>query len=84
MTNEVAKLLTENYGEIREDYSGRYMYGKETIAVIYEDPSQFQECLVNAAFALGMDEDINNKAYDILEELYKLRTDNMGLGIVVY
>jgi hypothetical protein len=84
MTSEVAELLAENNGEIRDNYSGRCMYGAQTFAVVYDDGSQFQEAILDAAFRLGQDADDDHDAYDKLMQLREIRTDNMGLGIVVY
>lgn len=82
MREEVAALLTEDMGEVRDDYSGRGMYGESTYAVTYDSNSDFEAALLNAAFDLGA-----NGADDVeglLADMRNLRKDSMGMGIVVY
>ena len=82
MMEEEAVLLTEDMGEMRDDYSGRGMYGETTYAVCFDSQSDFERALLNAAFDLGQ-----NGADDVeglLSDLRNLRRDSMGLGIVVY
>ena len=87
MKQPLAELLTQNYGEIRDDYSGRFMFGQTTHAVVYENHQQFMECLTYAAFQLGkeyVEGDYDGDQHRMVEELARLRQDSMGLGIVVY
>ena len=80
MRKKLAELLTENMGEIREDYKGRFMSAGET-AVVFDDNQDYQTALIYAAFYIGQENDGDD---DRIEELMKLRTDSMGLSIVVY
>ena len=82
MMEEVAVLLTEDMGEVRDSYSGRGMYGEETYAVVFDSQSDYQRALLYAAFNLG--ETGADDVEGLLADLAKLRTDSMGLGIVVY
>ncbi len=84
MTKELADLLTEDMGEIRDDYSGRGMYGTQTYAVSFDSESDFRTSALSAAFALGEQAETDDDVYDHLEALKLLRMDSMGLGIVVY
>lgn len=83
MRQALATLLAEDMGEIRDDYSGRGMYGDNTFAVVFDCQSDFQNALVFAAYAIGRD-DSPDSAEDDLQALSSLRLDSMGLGIVVY
>lgn len=82
MRQEVAELLSEDMGEIREDYSGRCMYGKTTHAVVYDSRGDYERALIYAAYEVGArgDDDVEGT----LGELMNLATDSMGMGIVVY
>jgi hypothetical protein len=82
MRQEVAELLSEDMGEIRDDYSGRGMYGKSTHAVVYDSRGDFESALINAAFEVGARGSDNVEG--ILGELKNLGTDSMGMGIIVY
>jgi hypothetical protein len=82
MRQEVAELLSEDMGEIRDAYSGRGMYGKSTHAVVYDSRGDFESALINAAFEVGSRGSDNVEG--ILGELKNLGTDSMGMGIVVY
>lgn len=82
MRQEVAELLTEDMGEIREDYSGRCMYGKTTHAVVYDSRGDYERALIYAAYEVGARG--NDDVEGILGELQNLATDSMGMGIVVY
>jgi hypothetical protein len=82
MRKEVAELLSEDMGEIRDDYSGRCMYGKSTHAVVFDGRGDYERALIYAAYEVGNrgDDDVEG----ILRELTNLATDSMGMGIVVY
>ena len=69
--------------EVREDYSGRGMYGETTTALIASDISDVIVGMIQ--YAVYMKEEENDDAIDLLcETVEYLRTDQMGLGIVVY
>ena len=72
-------LNDEGYdAEVREDYSGRGMYGKTTPAIVTEAPA----ALVGYAIGLVAEDlaltDCNPK------DLVPVRSDNMGLQMVYY
>jgi hypothetical protein len=82
MTKEAAEILaecSEAECNVRDDYSGRGMYGKVVHAVSFDSTDDLHTALLEAGFKLG--EESN---YDLLEELKGLGSDGMGLGIVVY
>ncbi len=82
MRQEVAELLSEDMGEIRDDYSGRGMFGKTTHAVVYDSRGDFESALINAAYEVGARG--NDNVEGILGELRNIGTDSMGMGIIVY
>lgn len=90
MNKQMAKLLVasgEELGldmELREDYSGRGMYGSTTAAVVAGSTAE----IVAAAFGAGsaavtMEEDGKRLDFNT-DDLLRLRQDAMGRGIVVY
>lgn len=76
-------MLAEDMGEIRDDYSGRGMFGKSEHAVVFDNHTDFHRALVFAAFELGQDGSFEDPESFLLD-LGNLRLDSMGLGIVVY
>lgn len=69
---------------LRDDYSGRGMYGRTVAAV---------ECdfgtLVAAAAAAGADlvaaaDGDQDAASELIDDLARIRSDNMGLGMIYY
>lgn len=84
---------------IRESYSGRGMYGKDTVAVIYEDTNDLLKAVATAVIDLKDAEeyvthrqeqgeevdDVALRAEDFVEELGGFRYDNMGRdSLIVY
>ena len=69
--------------QLREDYSGRGMYGRTTSAIVVDS---WGELLAGVARYAGdldpieQDEQIER----LCEELHTLRSDSMGRGFVVY
>lgn len=82
MREDTAYLLEDEGGDLRDDYSGRAMYGKTTYAVTFDSRSDFERALVRAAYELGSKGSDDVEA--VLNDLDNLRSDSMGLGIVVY
>ena len=85
MDAKVAQLIVEAGGdvELREDYSGRCMYGEKTCAVVCSSFSEFVAAV--AAAAGGLDPAHEDEVIeDIVLACQSLRHDQMGLGIVVY
>lgn len=75
-------------GEIREDYSGRGMYGEVGPAIVTEQVPDLASVGVMISHVLMLDA---NKEWErdeaterALEISSSVRTDNMGLGYVVY
>jgi hypothetical protein len=94
MTKELASFLVdaaEHCGveiELRDDYSGRGMYGQTTQAVIVQNPS---ELILNVIQYIketleNMTQDELAKANFIpdVSDLGHLRTDNMARDTVIY
>lgn len=84
MRKEVAELLSKNAGTVRDDYTGRAMFGKITHAVVYESRADYEAALLDAAFVVGSGKDPEYLNTSILNDLKNLTTDSMALGIVVY
>jgi hypothetical protein len=77
-------VAEENYMDVREDYSGRGMYGKGCVGVI-GSLSQF------ALFLLALDEaireqlgEVHNATDAACQLADNLCTDNMGYEIIFY
>ncbi len=85
MTIEQAKFLKEciEYSgedcEVRLKYSGRGMFGRETIGVVVEDESQ----LLNQVIQYIKENLSDIKAEDI-PEFSGFRRDNMGRKMILY
>lgn len=79
MRKEAAKIL-QKYGElnVRNDYSGRGMYGSETWAVVGSYRELFEA--IAETMAYGNEEDREALA----EALPDLRIDNMALDYIFY
>jgi hypothetical protein len=85
MDQKLAELIEyhcNDYGGVsmRDDYSGRGMYGMETYAIVCEEsPAE----ILGQLLARVRDEDID---LDELQEVksFSMRTDSMGLGVVIY
>lgn len=76
MIFEVALIEALNTAGLKiRRYSGRGMYGKECVAV--SDDRRLQEILADLVEAYGDN-------LECAEAIRAARTDNMGLGIVVY
>lgn len=79
---EFFKNAAEEVGldiEVRDDYSGRGMYGKITHAIVADSLCDLIPALLcHAAY------DYVAVVEDGLFDDFKLRQDNMGLGIVLY
>lgn len=90
---EISRKLYNSLQEldlrVTDDYSGRFMFGKECFGVIV---SQLATALYDVTEALREiitepdDPDIAKEASDILEEgaLIEFKTDNMGLDYIIY
>lgn len=89
MKSEVAKAIVDagegSYAgvELREDYSGRGMYGKTTCAVIYEDEGAFLQCVAAAAIQVSEADQDGCSVDEFIEALGNLHRDNMGRSATV-
>lgn len=71
LVDEACDYVQYGYIEVRDDYSGRGMYGKSVPAVVSDD--DIRPALFYAAGVLGID-------YSEVPQ----RIDSMGLGVVIY
>lgn len=80
----IEQAAQDHYFEInlREDYSGRAMYG-ETTAGLVGDFGEIMACAVLVAFELGEEGD-DQGLEELTEDLRNLRTDNMGMSMIIY
>lgn len=88
MKLEVFKEIVEEAGYELESYSGRGMYGDECASLrLDRDESVFvvMASITEAAFSRHeYDGDIKFDIGEWLELMGKTKTDNMGLGMVIY
>lgn len=83
MKKEAAEILADAGGKLRETYSGRGMYGKETSGVMFDDEREFFRAiagLIEDYVTDGNEED----ASLLCEALKKLQSDNIGRSIIYY
>ena len=95
MTKEMAEFLkeaSENAGnecDIREDYSGRGMYGRETYAIVVNSETHLISDLVQymAESVCDTNEGEENQGWcggQIPDSDGGLRVDSMGRDVVIY
>lgn len=93
MNRELAEALVqalEDEGidaELREDYSGRGMYGKTTAGVVFDgDIGGVLQAVINNATCFIQEEDEPVDFFDLCERFSvgNLRTDGMGLQTILY
>jgi hypothetical protein len=79
---EFLKEATEYCGnqeiDLRSDYSGRGMYGKETCGVVVDSLT------VLLADCIAYIKEVLNDNIDAIPELDSFKTDNMGRSIIIY
>jgi len=79
---EQAAQGTDNELTVREDYSGRSMFGKTTAAVVLDGGlTDLIPTIALVAFEAGEN---GEDFWDMHEDIASLRTDSMGRGTVVY
>ena len=66
---------------VREAYSGRGMYGRETAGVVFDSLGKLLAAVAHATECMITDED---DAGDLISDLEKCRTDNMGRDTILY
>ncbi len=72
--------------ELREEYSGRGMYGKKTNGVVGK-LSDLLISVANAAFDLGVDCDGENGMTDFdefMKDVENIKSDNMGRDNMIF
>jgi hypothetical protein len=81
-THIIQTLLEQDF-DLRS-YSGRGMYGKQCLAVTGATLGEVVAVLVSQAIEKA--EDILNKGlvYDVEKAAGEIKTDSLGMGIVVY
>jgi hypothetical protein len=84
MTEEQAHFIqdamySEGYDcEVRDDYSGRGMYGRSCHGVVVDSPDYILSAIVNHMKQMDTSE------LDEVPEVDSFRTDNMGMSYIVY
>lgn len=91
MKIEIAKLLAKAAetlcleAEVREDYSGRGMYGKQTAAIVFDQMGELMAIVAKAsqyaADTTEYEDEEGNRipdTDDLIEEVQKFRFDSMG------
>jgi hypothetical protein len=88
MTSEAANFLVnvaDSYGieaRLRDDYSGRGMYGSSTHGIVTDEPIHLLSCAIDyAASEAAYDENTDNIP-NFSEERFS--TDNMGYDTIIY
>lgn len=79
MKAHIAELICSVNGslELRENYSGRGMYGNTTTAIVFDSHNEFLAACVEAA--------LNSDDFDeFLDEISRFSYDSMGLSKIVY
>ncbi|MGR3218479.1 MAG: hypothetical protein ACUZ8H_01495 [Candidatus Anammoxibacter sp.] len=82
MTLDAAQIIDQysmNDVEIREDYSGRAMYGGVTDAIVMESVSEFYGSL--GRVMMNGNEDDRRIVGEFLQNI---RQDSMGLSVIFY
>jgi hypothetical protein len=89
MTKQQANFLvaaTQHCGnqeaELRENYSGRGMYGRETFGVVLCDVSALLGDCIQYVKEAGLDGNFGILEY--IPDIVSFRTDNMGMHTIIY
>jgi hypothetical protein len=91
MKLETAKAIIEQAEinsfemELREYYSGRCMYGKDTSGIVFGSMGDLLRSVAEAAVELyRQDQEDDGKRYEEFVADLPERTDSMGLDTIVY
>jgi hypothetical protein len=78
-----AGIYDEN---IRDDYSGRAMYGRECFGIVgnESDLVTFIKGVAVAAYQAGQENDDDNPVIELADELENVRSDSMGMDAIYY
>ena len=87
MKLEHAELLADELGmlievELREDYSGRGMYGENTSGIVVDSMNEFLKGLGD--YLETAHEDDFETIKEIGAAIRRLKTDSMGYQIIIY
>jgi len=82
MKAEAAELFSM-YGDVKENYSGRGMFGKSTYAVVFDSDVDFFKCISDLIVEFVEDQNMDD-AQLLSETLKKIRIDDMGKRIIYY
>lgn len=77
--------------ELREDYSGRNMFGGLTTALIVDDEREFVAAASRYVWDMAKESalsdvygDHENDFDDLIDALRSYKTDNLGYNIIIY
>jgi hypothetical protein len=86
MTRETADLLVENGRDIElyDGYSGRGMYGERTCGVVYGSTGDLLAAVAAAAKMLTLGDEGEARADGFIEEVRRLRFDDMARRQIAY
>jgi len=87
MKLEHAELLADELGmlievELRENYSGRGMYGENTSGIVVDSMNEFLRGL--GEYLKTADESDLDKIKEIGAAIKRIKTDSMGYSIIIY
>lgn len=85
VTQEFVERVREELDvEVRDSYSGRFMYGRSCFAIV-GGPSDLMKFAVNLAAMLSSGDTLVGDAIDELrDEWHEVRWDGMGRDLVFY
>ena len=85
MQKITAEMLEQEGATIRNDYSGRAMYGREVYGAVFDDMKEMLAAVARTAYEAGTKLEYNEEeSEDILEDLENLSFDSMGRGVIIY
>lgn len=89
MSRDLYECLERSGLEVRDDYSGRFMFGERCFGYVDDDLARSVFNLSEALRNIGYDfedEALGEEAEEILNstEFSNSKTDNMGLSYIVY
>lgn len=83
MKIEAANIIAEFNGEVREDYSGRGMFGKQTAGIVVDSLQDFFSAIADIMQECISDQDMESGDL-VIEALRNIKSDNMGNGYIFY
>lgn len=69
---------------IYPDYSGRGMFGKETCGIVIARTSTVAALAAQAVWTICDEGQDVQRANDLIQDLRRLSTDNMGHDVIIY